>query len=187
MSLQDRLRSPKTQRRLLWVGLPALAAVVAVAIVIGIGDTGTKVPDVMSNEPAVVIEQEKKAPLEPGARKVAGEFILTAVARRDLGRSWELTHPKLREGYTRAQWLTGEIPIVPYPVSRTEPAPLSVEESYENSAVMRVALAPERGSDVKPQIFWIGVRAVGEGKKRHWLVDYWAPYSTVGVPSNSAS
>lgn len=180
-------RSPRTQRRLLWIGLPALAAAVALGIVIGIGDTGAKVPDQLSNEPAVVIQQEKKAPLEAGARKVAGEFILTAVARRNLGRSWELTHPNLREGYTRKQWLTGDIPIVPYPVSSTEAAPLSVEESYENSAVMRVALAPERGSDVKPQIFWIGVRAVGKGAGRHWLVDYWAPYSTVGVPSNSAS
>jgi hypothetical protein len=187
MSLRESLRSPRTQRRLLWIGLPVLAFGVAGAIVLGIGDTGSKVEDRLTNEPAVVPVQEKKAPLASAARKAAGEFILTAVARRNLGRSWELTHPTLREGFTRAQWLTGDIPIVPYPVSRTEPSPMSVEESHENSAVMRVALAPEKGSEVKSQIFWIGVRAVGKGADRRWLVDYWAPYTTIPVPSANAS
>ncbi len=60
---------------------------------------------------------------------------------------------------------------------------MSVEESYANAAIMRVALAPESGSNVKPQIFFIGVRKV-QGK---WLVDYWGPYATVPVPSASAS
>lgn len=187
MSLGESLRSPRTQRRLLWIGMPVLALGVAGAIVAGIGDTGRKVDDSLTNEPAVVPVKEKKAPLAPAARKAAGEFILTAVARRDLGRSWELTHPTLRAGLTKAQWLTGDIPVVPYPVSRTEPSPMSVEESHENFAVMRVALAPEKGSGVKSQIFWIGVRAVGEGSNRRWLVDYWAPYTTIPVPSANAS
>jgi hypothetical protein len=187
MSLRESLRSPRTQRRLLWIGMAVLTVGVAGGIVIGVGDTGRKIDDPLTNEPAVVPVQQKKAPLEAGARKVAAEFVLTAVARRDLGRSWELTHPTLRDGYTKAQWLTGEIPVVPFPVSRTEPSPMSIEESYENSAVMRVALSPAKGSGVKSQIFWIGVRAVGKGSDRRWLVDYWAPYSTIPVPSASAS
>lgn len=183
MSLRSSLSSPRAQRRLLWVGSIAVAAAVATGLVVLVGDTGTSAPEVISNEPAVVSNEGPKAPLPREARVVAGEFILTAVKRKNLERGWELTHPTLREGLTKKQWLTGDIPVVPYPVSSTEPAPMSVEESYANSAIMRVALAPEKGSDVKPQIFFIGVRKF----KGDWLVDYWGPYSTVPVPSSSAS
>jgi hypothetical protein len=179
MSFRSTMSSPKAQRRLLWIGSAVIVVAVAAAVVVLVGDTGTARPEVIEQAPAVISQEGPKAPLPREARKVAGEFILTAVNRKNLARSWELTHPILREGLTKKEWLTGNIPVVPYPVSSTEPAPMSVEESYENSAIMRVALAPEKGSDVKPQIFFIGVRKF----KGQWLVDYWGPYATVPVPS----
>jgi hypothetical protein len=181
MSFRSTMSSPRAQRRMLWIGSIVIVVGVAAAVVVLVGDTGTARPEVIEQEPAIVSQEGPKAPLPPEARKVAGEFILTAVTRKDLARSWDLTHPTLREGLTKKEWLTGDIPVVPYPVSSTDPAPMSVEESYANSAIMRVALAPEKGSDVKPQIFFIGVRKL----KGHWLVDYWGPYSTVPVPSSN--
>jgi len=147
-------------------------------------NTGTPIDDPVSDVPAVVPTVEKKAPLEPEARRVAGLFILTAVARKDLDKAWEITHPSLRQGLTRKQWLTGEIPVQPYPVDQLEAAPLAVDESYRNSAVLEVALLPRRGSKIKPQVFFIGLKAVGKGKQRRWLVDYWAPRAAVGAHSN---
>ena len=181
MSVRSTLSSPKAQRRLLWIGSFVVAVGVAIAVVVIVGDTGTARPEVIEQEPAVIVNEGPKAPLPREARKVAGEFILTAVNRKNLERGWQLTHPTLREGLTKKEWLTGNIPVVPYPVSATDPAPMSVEESYANSAIMRVALAPEKGSDVKPQIFFIGVRKF----QGQWLVDYWGPYSTVPVPSSN--
>lgn len=166
---------------MLWIGSIVLAVAVAVGVVVLVGDTGTARPEVIEQEPAIVSQEGPKAPLPREARRVAGEFILTAVNRKDLERGWQLTHPTLREGITKKEWLTGNIPVVPYPVSDTEAAPMSVEESYAESAVMRVALAPEKGSDVKPQIFFIGVRKFNGT----WLVDYWGPYATVPIPSNN--
>jgi hypothetical protein len=183
MSLRSTLSTPRAQRRLLWIGSILVAVAVAVGLVVAVGDTGTKTPEVISDEPAIVANDGPKAPLPREARKVAGEFILTAVTRRNLERGWQLSHPSLREGISKQEWLSGNIPIVPYPVSSSEPAPMSVEESYAESAIMRVSLAPEKGSEVKPQIFFIGVRKL----KGQWLVDYWGPYATVPVPSSSAS
>src|SRR5262245_19594486 len=132
MSFRSTMSSPKAQRRLLWVGSVVIAVGVAVAVVILVGDTGTARPEVIEQEPAIVSQEGPKAPLPKEARKVAGEFILTAVNRKNLARSWDITHPTLREGLTKKEWLTGNIPVVPYPVSSTDPAPMSVEESYAN-------------------------------------------------------
>jgi hypothetical protein len=183
MSFRSSLSSARTQRRLLWVGSAVVAVAVAAGLVVALGTTTNTTPDVVSDEPAVIVDGGAKAPLPRAARKVAGEFILTTVTRKDLARGWEITHPSLREGMTRQEWLSGNIPIVPYPVSSTDSAPMSVEESFADHAIMRVALSPEKGATVKPQLFFIGVR------KFHgqWRVDYWGPYATVPVPSSSAS
>lgn len=183
MGVRSSLSSPRAQRRLLWLGSAVVVVGVALGLVFAVGDTGTKTNEVISDEPAVVVNGGPKAPLPRAARRVAGEFILTTVTRKDLARGWQLAHPSLREGMTKQQWLTGDIPIVPYPVSSTATAPMSVEESYKDHALMRVALSPEKGSSVKPQLFFIGVR------KFHgqWRVDYWGPYATVPIPSSSAS
>ena len=47
------------------------------------------------------------------ALATARTFIRTAVARKDVGRSWSITHPSFRQGYTEQQWATGDIPVVP--------------------------------------------------------------------------
>jgi hypothetical protein len=183
MSLRSSLTSARAQRRLLWIGSAVVAVAVAAGLVLALGTTTNTTADVVSDEPAVIVNGGAKAPLPRAARKVAGEFILTTVTRKDLARGWEITHPSLREGMTKQEWLKGDIPIVPYPVSTTDTAPMSVEESYKDHAIMRVALSAEKGTNVKPQLFFIGVR------KFHgqWRVDYWGPYATVPVPSASAS
>ena len=43
------------------------------------------------------------------------EFVRTAVRRNDLAASWHLIHPNLKQGMTKEQWLTGDIPVVPFP------------------------------------------------------------------------
>jgi hypothetical protein len=164
--------------------MAVLVVGVAALMVAVFRNTGTKIDDPLTTLPAVVPTVQQKAPLEPEARRVAGLFILTAVARKNLDQAWEITHPTLRQGLTRKQWLTGNIPVQPYPVDQLETAPLAIDESYRNSAVLEVALLPRRGSKIKPQTFFIGLKAVGKGKQRRWLVDYWAPRSAIGAHSN---
>jgi hypothetical protein len=124
---------------------------------------------------------ERAVPVAPAARVAAGRFILWAVStkatRADLARSWKLLHPELKAecSCTRNEWLTGNIPIQPYPVDEVETGTFAVDESFEDRVVLLVALLPREGASVASQIFYIGLKAVGEGARKRWLVNYWAP------------
>jgi hypothetical protein len=165
-----------------WVaGLVLVAGVVAFGTVY-VFDTGESVESKITDRetgPAVVNAPRENVALDPEARRVAGEFILTAVARDDLAKSYTITHPDLRQGLSLAQWKTGNIPVQFYPAEAIDTATFKIDESYPDEAVLQVALVPKEGTTVKPQIFYIGLKKVG-GK---WLVYYWAPRSGVAIPS----
>jgi hypothetical protein len=127
--------------------------------------------------------KQKPATLDSAAREVAGKFILTAVARTDLAASYELVHPDLREGFTLAQWKTGEIPIVPYEVESIEQARFRVEEAYPNQLLLEVALIPKEGSTTRAAVFQLGLTDTAKGASRHWLVDYWMPRWSPPIPA----
>lgn len=162
----------------LLAGLILVAGVVAFAVT-WVGDTGTSQETPLSSEPAQVFTPRKQVPLDGEARTVAGRFILTAVAREDLGASYELAHPELRQGLTKQEWLTGDIPVVYYPAKAIETATFKVDESYPDEAMLEVALLPKDSAQVKPQIFYIGLKK----SAARWQVYYWVPRAAPAVPS----
>ena len=171
--------SARAQRRFsLLAGLILIAGVVAFGVAY-FGGTGTSQETPLSNEPAQVFTPRKQVPLDVEARKVAGRFILTAVARENLAASYELTHPDLRQGLTKKEWLTGNIPVVYYPAKEIEQARFKVDESYPNEAILEVALLPKASAKIKPQIFFIGLKKAGN----RWRVNYWVPRAAPAVPS----
>lgn len=125
------------------------------------------------------------ADLPKGVRQIAGEFILAAAGREDLAKAWKLTHPELREQCqcSYKHWLTGDIPVQYYPSDSIETASFDVDEITDREIFMRVLLLPKKGQDVKPQVFDLGLKATGNGKQKSWLVNYWAPRSTIPVPA----
>jgi hypothetical protein len=155
-----------------------VAGFVAVTVA-WVGDTGTSQERPVSDEPAEVFTPRKHVPLEPEARRVAGRFILTAVARRNLGESYGLAHPELRQGLTRREWLTGDIPVVYFPVAEIDGATFKVDESYADEAILQVALLPKASSKLQPQVFYIGLKK----SAGRWLVHYWVPRGAPPVPS----
>ena len=110
MDGSQRTRRPSTPRSGKWL-LPGIGGAVLVGGVVAIlaafdvgGIRGSAEPGPATrNEPATVVKKLPKVPLEPEARRVAGRFILTAVARKNLAESYALTAPKLRQGLTLAQ------------------------------------------------------------------------------------
>ena len=58
-----------------------------------------------------------------------GRFILTASHGENLGDSYDVVHPELRQGMTRREWLTGNMPVVYYPAKAIETATFKVDES----------------------------------------------------------
>ena len=171
--------SARTQRHVsLLAGAVFTAGLVAVTVAY-VGDTGASQETPLSSAPAQVFTPRKQVPLEQEARRVAGRFILTAVARENLGESYDLAHPELRQGMTRREWLTGNIPVVYYPARAIETATFKVDESYPNEAILEVALLPKDSAKIKPQIFFIGLKKAGN----RWRVNYWVPRAAPAVPS----
>src|SRR3972149_5373448 len=105
-------------------------------------------------------------------------FCPPAVARGDLAEAYELTHPELRQGLTREQWLTGNFPVQYYPADAIDRAAFKIDESYPTEAVLEVALIPKEGETVKPQIFFVGLKKSGN----RWQVYYWAPRAAPAIP-----
>lgn len=172
-------RRDRLGRLLFPLGLAVLAiGIVAFLVVAFRGYDKAPPPPLPNLNPKAV-----PARIEPAARKVAGEFILTAVARENVGKSWTLTHPKLRAGYTKAEWTKGEIPIAPYPVESLDEARFNLAEKYPNELLLEVALIPKEGAKIEAAVFALGLKAVGTGKARHWLVDYWMPRWNPPVPT----
>jgi hypothetical protein len=167
----------------------ALVSITAVLLVAGVvaflsvraGDDDNESRPTTNAAPAAVdtAQDAKPGKLERGARIAAGEFILAAAGRENLKKAWQLSHPDLRDqcGCTYKQWLTGDIPVQPYPVDNLDVAAFETEEASPSHAVLLVALVPKKGEDVKPQTFYIGLKTRKQGGKKRWLVDYWAPYS----------
>ena len=171
--------SARTQRQFsLLAGLVLTAGVVAFTVAY-FGDTGTSQEAPLSNEPAQLFAPRQQVPLDKEARRVAGRFILTAVARENLGESYDLAHPELRQGLTKQEWLTGNIPVVYYPAKAIETATFKVDESYPDEAILEVALLPKDSAKIKPQIFFIGLKKAGS----RWRVNYWVPRAAPAVPS----
>jgi hypothetical protein len=173
-------RSPLASRILLWVGSLTLIAGIVFFMVrfLDNADEETLPPIPAAPKPA------SNAKLDQDARVVAGKFILTAVARKNLAQSWKLVHPSLKQGFTLAQWKRGEIPVTPYPVASLKEARFKVDESTPNSITLGVVLVPKPGAKVRTQEFMLGLRKVGNGTGRHWLVDYWMPDWAPPVPMN---
>lgn len=129
------------------------------------------------------------APDRRSVKHVLARFVSTAVARCDVGTSWDLAGPSLRAGVSRAQWRKGDIPVVPYPAAKHGQGSWDlVNYSYRNRVGLEVMLFP------KPHSGYAMASADTElvrGRDGRWRVDYWmitkfhGPGST--APADSAS
>jgi len=171
--------SPRNQRRLLLAALAVLAVGVGVFTFVFFRNTGDAT-ETFSNEPADIYKPEQTVEVDPAAKRIAGEFIKTAVARKDLGASYDLVSPELRQGMTRRQWRTGNIPVVYYPTGDLQLATFKVDRSYANEVVWQVFMVPKTGSDTQPAVFYIGLKRSGE--KAPWKVFYWVPRYQPALP-----
>src|SRR5690242_19459713 len=104
-------REHRFSKRTRWIiyggsGLIFVAGLIAVLVVFTT-HSGHK-QQVFSNKPVVdVSKNPKNVKLDPAARRVAGEFILTAVARKNLRKAYGLVGPQIKQGQSLKEWLTG--------------------------------------------------------------------------------
>lgn len=180
---QSLLSSRKLQRALPWIAGGVLALGVITFLQVLNSPDEKAAPT--QNGPAQVAKEPKTVPPSPEARRIVNQFLNTAVdrdgsmlaARRKLNAAWNISGPNIRGGLTKKEWLTGNIPVVPYDVSNVERAPVRLDWSYPSEASFAVMLLPKNGSSEKPQTFFITVKKFGKGANARWMVDYFAPYA----------
>lgn len=196
MSVQDKsvdaFREPLPERKrweklLPWFAAVVLAAGVIAAIVKFVPSSNGNTA--ASTVPQATVPQApatpKKVPLSDSARKVAGTFVLTAVRRKNLDQAWKISGPEIRQDLTYKQWLTGNIPVVPY-LEPTAVTPMKIDISQKNYALVEVAMVPKDKAHAKEstELFWLELKRVGTGSNAHWLVWSWTPDLPPATPSN---
>ena len=176
---------PRWRRALPWVGGVLLIAGVIVALATFLGSSDAP-KETFSNEPAVDVTKPVKNIAVPAEVKLtAQKFIKTAVARRDLASAYELVGPQIKQGMTLAEWKTGNIAVIPFPIDKLDFAPFKVDYAHPNDVLMEVALLAKTGAGVKSQIFFINVKKFGKGANAKWLVDNWVPRGSAPVPDGT--
>jgi hypothetical protein len=180
------LQSPRWRRRLFFLAIPVG---IAPFIYLGVHYSNPGNPGGATGPGGYAYVEPKPAPFKAADRRavrpVLKEFIRTAVARKDVSRSWDLAAPSLRQGVTRRQWNRGNLPVVPYPAANRGLGTWSfVEYSYTDTVGLEVFLFPQPHSGYSA--LTADVELV-KAKNGRWQVDYWMPKSFHGPPSLAAN
>jgi hypothetical protein len=176
------LRSPRWRRRLAWSlgGLAVVGGVTAIALLYPNANERAA-DEALGREQAKVYTPPKHIELTRVQRAhvlaTAANFVTHAVARRGVGEAYDLTAPSLRGGLTRAQWRSGAIPVVPFPVDE---ARWKLEFSDEDGIGLQVLLFPPARSGLKPELFNMELAPRGTGAKQRFLVTSWSPSGLAG-------
>ena len=181
---RERVKKPGWRKALPWLVGAAVVIAVAVVIVVKYANTGESLETPLST---VAADDRSKVPktakLDPEARRVARDFINTAVARKNLRAAYPLAGPMIRQGQTLEEWMTGNIAVIPYPVDAIDYAPMKIDFSYPREAQIEVALLPkDSAKGVKSQLF---IASLVKNKQGQWQVNSWVPRTSIPVPSGS--
>jgi hypothetical protein len=187
-TLASTLSSRRFRQTLPWVSGLVLAAGIIAFLIAYVGNTGKKFQLEATGPVITTTKPLPNVPVDPKARLVAGQFILNAVTRKDVAKAWEISLPKYRSSngtLTRKEWMAGTLPGVTYfPPDKLLGATFKVDESHPREVYLSVLLIAKPNAGVKSQDFSIGLTAVGSGKKKRWLVHYFAPISGGGTVPN---
>lgn len=112
----------------------------------------------------------KPIPMPPDALRTAQKFVQTAVLRKDAVASWAITTKAERAGFTRAQWATGNIPVVPFPRKKFGSAKFKIDRSRQRDILLEVLLTSKQ-LGVKPIDDFLEMVPQGKG----WAITYFAP------------
>jgi hypothetical protein len=179
--VRGRQLSYRHRRRLIWLSILAVVAsgVAAAIVLLPRGEKVDRGPT--SPLPAPTSVQAKPGKPHPTRltaddktqlKSTVALFISTSVARHHPERSWPIIDPILREGLTKKQWSTGNIPVVPFPAAGVDL--IQLQEIQDRKALVEVMLAPTRQSHLPHKTFQIELRLQPRGSHR-WTVAAWVP------------
>ncbi len=173
-------QSPRKRRRLAWAA-SALGVVLVIALVSALigNSSGPKQAPVHPGAPERfqgATPTRATAAEKREAARVLTAFASSAIPRRDLETSWRLATPHLRTGTTHAEWLSGNLPVVPYPERDFGHVGLTFTGAYVGGLLDYDVLVLPRERTGRQQVYSCELDRL-HGR---WLVDYCYPRATLG-------
>ena len=175
--------SPRAQRRALLAGVAIFILGGGFFLFTFFWNTGHPLPNKISNQPASVVSNQPTVPLDPAIAPLLRKFISTAVARHHLDQAYALVGPDIRGNLTKAQFESGNIPVIPYPAADVPHVQFTIDYSHPTQAGLEVGLNPAAGyPGTRRLTFFAGLKKIGTGSSAHWVVNYWSPRYHPPVP-----
>jgi hypothetical protein len=168
------LSSARMRRRLLWMaGFVALAGVVAILIVVI--KNPPPPPGEKTSPGGTLVKPDVHLAFAPRQDEILGlaqQFVLTAVRRNHVEDSWEMVCPEMRQGYTKASWAKGDIPVVPFPAQF---AKWHLAYSFQREINLQVALYAKPERKLHPVVFDLTLHPCGDPAAGRWRVSSFIP------------
>jgi len=177
-------QSHRKRVRLAWGSAAALAVLVLVVLLVFFRNTGhsTATP-INVHQKAQVFHPPKTVKATPAQKAAAvatiDRFTRSAIIRRNLADSWPLATPHMKLGVSHADWLAGDLPVVPYPAWAFRTAGYTLKGQFEAVLDYDVLVLPKETKaarqDAGQQVYSCELRDV-HGR---WLVDSCYPRKTL--------
>ena len=135
--------------------------------------TASHEPVVKGGQPLGIAAYGPKIKLPQKAVTAGRDFIHTAVLRKDLERGWQVSTAKVHGGLTHEQWMSGSIPVSPFPANAYGGTTYQVEWSRAKNVTLLAQIVSDKPG-VKSGYFFIQMVPRGNS----WLVDYFGPRGT---------
>jgi hypothetical protein len=184
-AVQTALTSRRFNRWLLVLGALVLAAGIIAILATKVGSSGNTENANPTGPPIPApAKAQPNIPFPKPAWQVAREFLLTAVARKDLARSYAISHPDLRGGFTLKQWESGNIPVPYYPTAKVYKFNWkNTNYAHSRDAQINVILTASKAASQRPIYAQVGLTKIGHGSTAHWTVSYFSPLAGPPVPT----
>jgi hypothetical protein len=183
--VQNALSSRRLNRWLLVLGAVVLAAGVIAILATKVGSSGSAENANPTGPPIpAAVKAQPNIPFPKAAWQVAQEFLLTAVPRKNLARSYAITHPDVRGGFTLKQWESGNIPVTYYPTAKVYKYNWkNTNYAHPRDAQINVILTSAKAAHQRPIYAQVGLTKIGSGSAAHWTVSYFSPLAGPPVPT----
>ncbi len=184
-AVQTALTSRRVNRWLLVAGAVVLVAGIIAILVTKVGNSGSTENANPTGPPIpAAVKAQPNIPFPNAAWQVAKEFLFTAVARKNLARSYAITHPDERGGFTLKQWESGDIPVPYFPTAKVYKYNWkNTNYAHPRDAQINVILVADKASHQRPLYTQVGLTKIGQGSAAHWTVSYFNPLAGPPVPT----
>jgi hypothetical protein len=177
-------RSHRKRVRLAWWSAGTIALLTIVGLIVFVPNTGhsTATP-INEHQPAQVFHPPKTvkatAAQKAAALATIDRFARSAIIRRNLEGSWPLATPHMKLGVSHADWLAGDLPVVPYPAWAFRTAGYTLKGQFKGVLDYDVLMLPKETQaaqrDAGQQVYSCELHEL----RGTWLVDSCYPRKTL--------